>query len=60
MRGLERWFMDLVTDPEFCEALLPDRNNQDILARLKLGSDRAARRAFEGKPCPHRSARRET
>jgi uroporphyrinogen decarboxylase len=22
MRGLERWFMDLVTDPDFCEALL--------------------------------------
>ena len=22
MRGLERWFMDLVTQPEFCEALL--------------------------------------
>jgi uroporphyrinogen decarboxylase len=22
MRGLERWFMDLVTDPEFCEAVL--------------------------------------
>ena len=22
LRGLERWFMDLVTQPEFCEALL--------------------------------------
>ncbi len=22
MRGLERWFMDLLTEPEFCEALL--------------------------------------
>ena len=24
MRGLERWFTDLVTQPEFCEALLDE------------------------------------
>ncbi len=32
MRGLERWFMDMLAEPEFCEALL-DRDAA-VLARL--------------------------
>ena len=38
MRGLERWLMDLVTEPEFCEALL-DRTLQFWLDWFRLFLD---------------------
>ena len=38
LRGLERWFMDLVTQPEFCEALL-DRTVQFWLDWFRLFLD---------------------
>ena len=41
LRGLERWFMDLVTDPEFCEALL-DRTLQFWLDWFRLFLDEVA------------------